>query len=62
MQRFNIIRWLIVQSSKLKYSGINPETYDPPEGVNIVWNDNNTCTVYYSKDDDLEKVKKSLKC
>ena len=55
MQRFNIIRWLIVQSSKLKYSGINPETYDPPEGVNIVWNDNNTCTVYYSKDDDLEK-------
>jgi len=49
-----------MQSCKLKYSGINPETYDPPEGIDIVWNDKKTCTVYYTKNEDLEKVKKDI--
>ena len=45
---------------KIKYSGVNPETYDPPEGVNIVWNDKETCTIHYEKEADLEKVKKEI--
>jgi hypothetical protein len=49
-----------MQSCKLKYSGINPETYDPPQNIDIVWHDEKTCTIYYEKKEDLEKVKNDL--
>jgi len=47
-------------SCKLKYSGLNPETYDPPQNIDIVWHDEKSCTVYYETEAQLQQVKKEL--
>lgn len=37
------------------------EKYNPPQGVDISWHDDGSCTVHYDNPGQLQKVKKNVK-